>query len=217
MTDHYREFTIPDTELTRQAHALAERLVTPAIAHHSVRSYLFGRELGAARGLRPGHDYDDELLFLACVLHDASLSDAGGRGDRFEVEGADLAAEFLREHGVGEERVQTVWEAIALHTAVGISHRLRPEIALTHLGAGADVVARGTAALPAGYADRVHAAFPRLEPDGGLPAAIAAHARRDPAGAPLFSFGHEILRQAEPGRPVADFALAARSAWPGVV
>ena len=44
------------------------------IANHSVRSYLFARELAAADGLT---DYDDELVFLGCLLHDLGVTDYG--------------------------------------------------------------------------------------------------------------------------------------------
>jgi len=61
----------------------------PFVANHCVRSYLFGRELATAKGLRRDVEYDDELVFLSCILHD--------NGDqRFEVDGADAAAQFLR-------------------------------------------------------------------------------------------------------------------------
>ncbi|WP_371287046.1 HD domain-containing protein [Mycobacterium sp. PS03-16] len=54
------------------------------LANHCVRSYLFGRELAAAEGL----DYDDEDLFLACILHDLGVTGHGRGEQRFEVDGA---------------------------------------------------------------------------------------------------------------------------------
>lgn len=51
------------------------------------------------------------------------------------VDGADVAAGFLEDRGLDGERARVVWEAIALHTSLGIAHRMRPEIALTHAGA----------------------------------------------------------------------------------
>jgi|SRR4051794_28163445 hypothetical protein len=40
--------------------------------------------------------------------------------DRFEVDGANAARDFLREHGVSGDALRTVWDAIALHTTPGI-------------------------------------------------------------------------------------------------
>ncbi|GAA2580507.1 HD domain-containing protein [Actinomadura fulvescens] len=216
MADHFTDFDMPDTELTRKALAFAEELETPALVNHCVRTYLFGRAAGEAQGLRPGADYDDELLFLAAVLHDAGLSERGDGDQRFEVDGADVAAAFLRDQGVAEDRIDIVWQAIALHTTLGVAHRLRPEIALTHLGAGADVVAQGIEAFPEGLVDRVHAAIPRLLPDAGLGDAILDQALRNHDKAPPASLAFELLRKVKPDIPVPNLREEAAEAWPGV-
>ncbi|MEU5879774.1 HD domain-containing protein [Spirillospora sp. NPDC047279] len=216
MSDHFTGFAMPDSDLTRKAYTFAAEIEAPALVHHSLRTYLFGRAAGEALGLCPGTDYDDELFFLAAVLHDVGLTEPGDGDQRFEVDGADLAAEFLRGHAVPADRVDVVWQAIALHTSIGIAHRLRPEIALTHLGAGADVAGFGAEAFPEGFADRVHAALPRLTPDCGLPDAIRDQALRDPGKAPLSSLAFDLLRRARPDLDVFDFHDTAKEAWPGV-
>jgi HD superfamily phosphodiesterase len=91
------------------------------VFNHSVRSYLFGGLLAAQKGLRPGADYDSETLFLGCVLHDLGTTSAAPGKQRFEVEGADLAAALLTEHGCERAVVDAVWQAIALHTSFGIA------------------------------------------------------------------------------------------------
>jgi hypothetical protein len=65
---------------------------------------------------------------------------------RFEVEGADLAAAVLREHGVPEPDVDRVWEAIALHTSPGIAARRGLLSYLTREGVGIDFGRRPRAA-----------------------------------------------------------------------
>ena len=109
------------------------------IAHHNVRSYLFARELAAADGLRGDVDYDDELVFLSCILHDLGVTDYGTGSQRFEVDGADAAARFLREHQIPEARISTVWQAIALHTSLGLAHKFGAEHAVTFRGISLDV------------------------------------------------------------------------------
>ena len=42
---------------------------------------------------------------------------------RFEVDGADMAAKFLTDNGVAARGVDLVWEAIALHSSPGIAER----------------------------------------------------------------------------------------------
>ncbi|WP_218005128.1 HD domain-containing protein [Actinomadura macra] len=216
MADQFAEFAMPDTDLTRRALDLAFASETPALAHHSVRTYLFGRAAGEARGLRPGIAYDDELLFLACILHDAGLTERGDGDQRFEVDGADVAAGFLEERGLARDRVQVVWEAIALHTSVGIAHRMRPEIALTSAGAGADVVALGVEQFPDGFTERVHEAFPRLEKGCGLTEAILGQIVRNPDKAPVGSLPYEVARQAGADISIPDWAGTIARAWKGV-
>ncbi|GIH96780.1 HD domain-containing protein [Planobispora siamensis] len=216
MTDHFTGFAIPDTSLTRTAYGFVQDITAQAVFTHSVRSYLFGRAIGQRHGLRAEHDYDDEVLFLACMLHDVGLTERGERGGRFEVDGADLAAEFLAGQGLAADRTRLVWEAIALHTSLGIADRMRPEIALTHAGAGADVAAFGAEELPEGYADRVHAAYPRLGGGVELTELIIGQAARNPAKAPPFSFPAELLRQDVPGTAVLPWREVVTAAWSGI-
>ncbi|MGP4024996.1 HD domain-containing protein [Actinomadura sp. 3N407] len=216
MTDHFAEFSLPRTGLARKAYDLVFSEGTAALANHSVRTYLFARAIGERRALRSGADYDDEVLFLASVLHDVGLTERADGGQRFEVDGADRAAEFLSENGMDEERVRVVWEAIALHSSLGIAHRMRPEIALTHAGTGADIAGLGAGALPEGLADRAHAAFPRLGAGCAITESIVDQIARNPAKAPIGSFPGEIARQYGTGAPVPEWSELIAAAWPGV-
>ncbi|MFC6886667.1 MULTISPECIES: HD domain-containing protein [Actinomadura] len=215
MADHFADFGFPDTDLARQSLDWAYEHESATLANHSVRTYLFGRAAGEAGGLRPGAAYDDELLFLACVLHDAGLTPEGDGDQRFEVDGADTAEAFLRGRGLALDRARVVWESIALHTSVGIAGRMRPEIALLHAGAGIDVTGMGAEAVPADLAERANAAFPRLDCGAELTGAITAQAVRNPAKAPLFSFPAGLLSQFHPEIAVPAWKDIAEGAWPG--
>ncbi|MFY7065039.1 HD domain-containing protein [Nocardiopsis changdeensis] len=192
--DTYGDLPFPRTGLALDALRLARDTESPAIFNHSMRSYLYGRFLGERQGLRPGHDYDDELLFLGCVLHDIGLTPHGDRGGRFDIDGADTAAAFLHDRGVAADRVEVVWDAVALHLCFDVAIRKRPEIALVTAGAGYDLGPEGPA-LPEGYADRVHAVLPRLRAAAALHDAIVDQALADPGKAPPFSTPGELLRQ----------------------
>ncbi|WP_101787837.1 HD domain-containing protein [Nonomuraea indica] len=193
--DAYGDLPFPWTSLTLKAMRLARSIEHPAVFNHSMRTYLYGRFLGERQGLLPGRDYDDELLFLGCVLHDAGLSDRGDGDQRFELDGADLAAEWLAEQGVPPERTEVVWDAIALHLCRDIALRKRPEIALVTAGAGYDIGGDGPA-LPPGYADRIHAVLPRLHGAAVLHDAIVGQALAKPHKAPPFTVPGELVRQA---------------------
>jgi HD superfamily phosphodiesterase len=94
-----------------------------SIANHSVRSFYFAQLFAEHEGALDDAAYDRDLLFAATVMHDLGAGDLAHGDARFEVEGADLAAALLTEHGVNAGDVERVWEAIALHTSPGIAER----------------------------------------------------------------------------------------------
>ncbi len=139
---------LPTSELAVAADTLVSDVASAIIYNHSVRSYLFAREVAGAHGLQPDADYDDELVYLSCILHDLGATDHANGDQRFEIDGADAAAEFLRAHDVDEARAQTVWNAIALHTSDGIAHRFGPVEAVAQMGIAADILGRDRDLLP---------------------------------------------------------------------
>ena len=206
-------WNLPDSAICTAALALAEDVSPASLHHHCVRSYLFGRELAAAQGLRGGVDYDEETVFLASILHDLGIT-AYGRGDqRFEVDGADAAARFLRERGCPEDRVRVVWQSIALHTSVGLGHRFGTEHAVCHGGIDLDVVVAQRELLPAGFAERVVDAWPRHDLGYAIAEAIARDIRTNPLKAPPFSFPAHVHQMVN-GASAQTFAeVVARSGW----
>jgi hypothetical protein len=185
---------LPETPLARRALALVRETESTATAHHSVRSALFARLRADHQGAEPGRDYDPELLFLACVLHDIGLTRAGDRHQRFEVDGADTAAEFLTAQGLPAADVDAVWEAIALHTTPGIAERRGILCALVHQGAGMDF-GWDTDCVDDATGAAIHAAYPRLSMATTLTDEIVAQARHRPEKAPPFSLAAELLRE----------------------
>ncbi|TMR95740.1 HD domain-containing protein [Nonomuraea basaltis] len=201
------DLSLPSTRLAREALRLVNRNQEPYLRNHSLRSFLFARAAAEQAGQRPGRDYDVEVAFLICVLHDMGLTTAAAGGNqRFEVAGADFAARFLEERGMTDGRVDTIWDGIALHTTYTISRspvyqrRRPPEVIITTNGIGLDLFGRPED-LPPGYADRVHAAYPRLGGGRALTDAIVAHAMSDPRQAPPMTLPGEILHQRHPSLP----------------
>ncbi|MEU8434722.1 HD domain-containing protein [Streptomyces sp. NPDC029216] len=214
LTSAYDAFDLPRTELATRALRYAEEAEPAVIFRHSVRSYLFARALADHDGMKAGADFDDELVFLGCVLHDLGLSEQGNGHQRFEVDGADLAARFLREQGADEEAVTVVWDAIALHTSEGIASRKGPEIALAHAGITVDVLGRGKELLPEGFADRVHTAFPRADLAYAMTDVIVRQALDDPAKAGPLSFPGQLLRRHLPAGTLPDwYDLIGAAGW----
>jgi hypothetical protein len=199
---------LPQTALARETLTLVSSAETASIANHSVRSFLFARLLAAHRGAEPDRDYDSTLLFLACVLHDIGLSDEANRHQRFEVDGADRAAEFLTAQGLPSADIETVWEAIALHTSGGIAERRGPICELTRSGIGLDF-GRGAEIVAQDQADAIHGAYPRLALARSLVDAIVDQARARPQKAPPYTFAGELVRERSGQPPVTALEQAA--------
>ena len=197
------DLSFPTTRLARRAHRLVTETQEEFLRNHSLRSFLFAR----AATERPDDDYDSELVFLICALHDMGLTEEGNTDQRFEVAGADLAARFLEAHGVTDRRVDTVWEAIALHTTPHLHEspvfqRRRPaEIGIAQTGIGIDVGGPEPDQLPPGFAERVHARHPRLGGSRALTEVILDQTLANPLKAPPMTLPGEIRHQRHPALP----------------
>lgn len=206
-------WNFPESDICSAAMQLVTDVSPAFLTNHCIRSYLFGRELAAADGLRAGVDYDDGLVFLSCVLHDLGVTDYGGGDQRFEVDGADAAARFLSEQGVDEDAVRTVWQSIALHTSVGLADRFGPVHAVSHRGIALDINGFDKHRLSAGFAERVHTAWPRHDVGYAIAEAIASDTRANPMKAPPLSFPAH-LHQLVNGTPSPSFFdLVGVSGW----
>jgi len=128
---------IPDSKMARDLTQLIRDTESDLLFHHSSRVYLFGALTGRRKGLK----YDPELLYVGAMFHDIGLTEAYRHSQlRFEVDGANAARDFLRGYDIPEASVETVWDAIALHTTPGIPEHKKPEVALVASGVEMDVV-----------------------------------------------------------------------------
>jgi hypothetical protein len=146
--------------MAREATAVIREVESDLLYHHSLRVFVFGALQGERQGLR----YDPELLYIGAMFHDLGLVE-GHRSpaDRFEVDGANAARAFLRQHDVPEDAVRVVWDAIALHTTPGIPQHKEPEVALVTAGVELDVLGLGFHDVSDGDRNEVLTAFPRVD------------------------------------------------------
>jgi hypothetical protein len=186
--------SLPDSSVARTALRSAQSTEPSPVFNHSVRSYLFGELVAAHEGMHPGADYDRDALFLGCVLHDLGVGSAAPGKERFEVEGADLAAALLTEHGCERVLVDDVWQAIALHTSMGIADRCGALCHLVCSGVGADF-GRNAEFIDEQAAAAIHARYPRISMARTLMDAIVAQAQRSPEAAPPYTFPNQVLRE----------------------
>jgi hypothetical protein len=128
---------IPDSKLAREITELVRDTVSPLLFHHSSRVYYFGALAGKRRDL----SFDPELLYAGAMFHDLGLtSKYSSAQERFEVDGANAARDFLLRHDIPQADVDTVWTAIALHTTPGVPPHMHPVIALVTAGVEMDVL-----------------------------------------------------------------------------
>jgi hypothetical protein len=149
---------IPDSNIARDVTQLIRDTEGDLLFHHSARVYLWG----ALAGNRMGLSFDPELLYTAAMFHDIGLTARYENSRlRFEVDGANAARDFLRARGIRESDIETVWNAVALHTTPGVPEFMRPEVALVQAGAGMDVAGRGYDQFTDAQREAVVAAHPR--------------------------------------------------------
>lgn len=137
MTLTVQGVSLPDSKLAREITELVRDTVSPLLFHHSSRVYYFGALAGKRRGL----SFDPELLYAGAMFHDLGLTSLHSSAqERFEVDGANAARDFLRSHDIPQADVDIVWAAIALHTTPGIPRHMHPVVALVTAGVEMDVL-----------------------------------------------------------------------------
>ncbi|HET6295042.1 MAG TPA: HD domain-containing protein [Kribbella sp.] len=152
------DIEIPDSKLVTEATELVRDVTDELIYNHSRRVFLFGSVNGQAQDLK----YDPELLYVGAMFHDLGLTEGYRQSmQRFEIDGADAAADFLRKQGIADDDATLVWTAIALHTTPEIPYHMRPEIALVTAGVEADVLGIALDKIPAAARAEIVAAHPR--------------------------------------------------------
>ena len=86
--------SIPDSKMAREVTELVRETENSLLFNHSSRVYYFA----AATGKRKGLNFDPELLYVSAMFHDMGLTPKySSATDRFEVDGANAAREFLRQ------------------------------------------------------------------------------------------------------------------------
>jgi len=180
-------YQIPDSYNCQKALELVIRHSPDYLINHCLRSYAFGVSM-AHKVKQP---FDKEVFFLGAVMHDLGLTDELDKGNTFEIDGAIAARAFCIEHDVANEKADLVHEMVAHHNSVGVAHKLDPEIALLHFGAGADVAGLWISDIHKQTIEEVLLEYPRLDFKQGMAKLLAEQINRKPNSymAPLIELG----------------------------
>jgi hypothetical protein len=213
MSATLHDVSIPDSKLAREVTQLVRDTESPLLFHHSSRVYYFGALAGRHRGIQ----FDRELLYTGAMFHDMGLTPQYSSPDeRFEVDGANAARDFLRSHGIAQSDIDTVWAAIALHTTPGIPRHMHPVVALVTAGVEMDVLGLTYAEYSDAEREAVVGAHPRDETfkEEILQAFFDGIKHK-----PETTFGNvkaDVIADKEPTFKAGNFCSIIRSSpWPG--
>lgn len=167
------QLRIPDSLACRDAERLCAEQTPPVVLVHSQRSYVWGTILAA-------HDrisFDEELLWIASLLHDLGFVDRGAtaKPECFTLVGA-RAAMAIDSEGWDDERRRSVAEAITLHLNLHVDLSHGPEAHLLWAGTRLDAVGWRYWDVAPGTAAAVLERYPRLDLKEYFPAVFEKEA-----------------------------------------
>jgi hypothetical protein len=188
---------LPDSPAARRAVEVVFDNESESLANHSVRSYLFSM-IALEHQNESVSEEDRELVFFAGILHDMGTTELLRGEPRFELQGADFAADFLRKEGMPDARIDKVWEAISLHTTPevpfrrGAVSRLMAQGVFMDFGFGTDAVSDELAAV-------LFERYPRLDMARTFVSTLVEQVEQTPAKGPRFSMAGELHRERRAG------------------
>lgn len=168
----------PEGHAARSALLVCAEYADAPLLRHSVRSYFFGAAWAGAHSL----DFDRELLFVSCMLHDLALTAPfDSHSLPFEEAGGHLARVFTASLGWSRARRDRTAELIVLHMREDVDPARDIESRLLQIGTSADVSGTSLAEFDVSFREALIAAYPRT----GFPAwfveAFRYQAARKPA------------------------------------
>jgi hypothetical protein len=152
------EVRVPDSAAATEAERLARAGSSAMLYGHALRSYFFAALLAA----RDGMDYDQELLYVGCVLHDIGLTPRFADPIRpFEYISADTCAELVERHDWTLPRRYRLHRAVVLHMAPTLPPAEEAEVLLLEAGVACDVSGARSQEVGARAAHELLARYPR--------------------------------------------------------
>lgn len=150
--------SIPDSAMARGATELMRDSQSRLLFDAASRAFVFASLIGESRCV----PFDPELLYVSALFLRVGVTALYRRSQqRYEVDSADAAVQFLRGYGrCGDDCVQ-VWDAVALHTTPGIPEHKPGITALLAAGVDTDLLGTHCQALGPEALRLILEAFPR--------------------------------------------------------
>lgn len=188
---------IPDSHAAAQADSMMRSACESWIVNHCLRTYCWAGILGQVNRVR----HDEELLFVACALHDLGLGSTyrhSRPGCRcFALVGATVADEFAQVMQWEAERRSRLSEAISLHLNVRVGLGQGAEAHLLHAGAALDLTGARAREIPGETISEVCLRHPRDDFRDGMVTAMHEEARSRPDSRAAFLVRLGLVRMIE--------------------
>jgi HD domain len=178
----------PQTPAAEAALSVATRFYSPALLNHCLRSYLWGTMYGEAHGIT----FDDELYYVAAMLHDIGLTEPfDSHRLAFEEAGGDLAWVFGVAAGWPADRAARAMEIIVLHMRNDVAATVDAESHLLQVATSWDVAGRRPEEFPLPARAEVLERYPRQGFGSEFLACFQDQAKRKPGSAAAASVAND--------------------------
>ncbi len=168
----------PSTPAVRAALLVATEELSPALLHHSIRTWYWALGFAEIDGVGP---VDDELLYVGALLHDIGLAEPfDAHRMPFEHAGGHVASVLAAGAAWDAARRAQLAAAIVAHMAAAPLPDGGAEGLLLDVATGLDISGSRPDDLPADYRAAVLSRWPRLDLGPQFTALVTEQAQRKP-------------------------------------
>lgn len=172
------DFAPPDSGASTAALELANEYHTPAMLNHVVRSWHWARAFAVMEGRA---EFDDELLYVAALLHDIGTTTAfDNHSLSYEEAGGHVAVALTAGARWPAVRQRRALEVIVRHNWPSVDPSLDVEGYLLESATALDITGTRPEALPRGLRNEVLEMYPRLDVAQEFTACVTDQSKRKP-------------------------------------
>jgi hypothetical protein len=131
------ENSLPETKIVKEAKAIVEEIISPAIINHSNRGYLYSKLYAKKFQIK---DYDDEGLYLAFLFHDIGLFKRINSRYAFQINSSKQLEQFLIDQQYPKNKINVLIDAVDFHLRLFPQWSRGVEVGLLQIGAWMDVM-----------------------------------------------------------------------------
>lgn len=160
---NFNDVKIPDSKMVFLAIEEANDIYNPILLKHCYRTFFWSSGIALSEGIKT----DNELLFIASILHDSGLTDKHNHccsQQCFANYGGNYAKEFVVKNGMNMNDANVIKKAIDMHLYPSVSRaKFGNEAYLLSKGAGMDVVGSHYFQLPNEFIRTTHNNYSRID------------------------------------------------------